>query len=130
LSDRQRLTMVAFDVAGLKPVEAAIRIIGTRLLRQEKSETVSVCERRPARATIITCGRLRASVQNDNKGTLCGNLWREVREHSQRAGIGAETMTFVEAARCKTNVRSSRSHSGGDLHQLFPLSPLHYEAVE
>ena len=70
LPDRKRLTVPPFDVAGLKPVEAAIWIIGALLLGQEQGEPEPLRQRRPSRPAIITWRVLRASVEDNHERAI------------------------------------------------------------
>jgi hypothetical protein len=70
LTDRQCFSSSPLSIAGLKPVEAAVRIVGPLLFRHEERESVAVGERRPTRPKIVTGGRLRAPVQNDNQSRI------------------------------------------------------------
>ena len=62
--------MPTFDIACLKPIETAVRVIGALLFRQQQNEAEPIRQRRPSRAKIIAGGALCASVQNDNEGAI------------------------------------------------------------
>ena len=62
--------MPTFDVARLKPIETAVRVIGALLLGQQQSDAEPIRQRRPSRAKIIAGRALGASVQNDNEGAI------------------------------------------------------------
>ena len=70
LPDRQSFTVSALDIAGLKPIEATVRVICTLLLGKEKRKAVSVRQRRPACALIVSRRGLCASVQHHDKWEL------------------------------------------------------------
>ena len=99
LTDRESLALSTPRVAGLKPVEAAVRIVCALLLREKQREAVPLGERRPAGAVLVACSRLRASVKNDHKGGLVRKAGGQVREHTQGAGIGSEAVNLPQAAR-------------------------------
>src|SRR5690242_16881959 len=96
LPNRAGLTMLAFDVAGLKPIEAAVRVIAALLFWQQQGEAEPVCQRRPSRAKIIAGGALRASVQSYDERWIRWKSRGQVLQHSQIAGIGSEDRNFFE----------------------------------
>ena len=96
LADRERLAAAARGVTRQEPVEAGLGIVGLRLLRQQQDETVSLSKRRPSGAEIVACGRLGAAVQNDDQCRRRAELFRNVGEHPQRAGIRSETRQLGE----------------------------------
>jgi hypothetical protein len=96
LPNRVRLTAAPRDVAGLKPIETAVRVIGALLLRQQQNEAEPISERRPSCPEIITSRTLCASVQNDDEAALFRDLRRQVDEHAQVARVGPEIPDFPE----------------------------------
>ena len=123
LADRMRLAVVAFDVAGLKPVEAALGIVGLLLLGIEQDEAVAIGQRGPARAVIVAGGRLRAAMENHHEGRGGGDAVRHIGQHAQIARIGAEAGGLRESA---WNVRHEQWGCGGTgrFHHGFPLAPV------
>jgi hypothetical protein len=120
LPDRQSLTVSALDIAGLEPIEATVRVICTLLLGKEKRKAVSVRQRRSACALIVSRRGLCASVQHHDKWDLPRFLWRQVREHAQRARIGANVLGFSMVALCKTPLPHSRSRQGHGASKSLP----------
>src|SRR4029077_3578428 len=121
LPDRESLTLSALRVAGLKPVEAAVRVVCVLLLRKKQREAIPLGECRPSGAVLITCRRLRASVKNDDEGGSVRNAGGQIREHTQGAGIGSETANLLQAARCLVEVGRSQTDLGGASHERLPL---------
>ena len=118
LPDRERLAAAARSVAGQKPVEAGLRIVRGRLLRQQHDETVPLRKSRPARAEIVTRGGLRAAVQHDDQRRRASEAFRHVCEHAQRAGIRTEAGQLGEMRRG----RRRRVFGGGRLQQRRPMA--------
>ena len=83
------------DVARLEPVKAAIWIIGSLLLGEEKREPEPLRQRRPSRPAIKTSRTLSASVEDNHQGAICGNVWGQIGEHSQGTGVGAEVIDLL-----------------------------------
>ena len=75
------------DISGLKPVEAAVWIVGPLLLGQQQSKAVSIRERRPSRPEIISGRGLRTSVQHDDQRWVGRKFEREMAKHPQVAGV-------------------------------------------
>ena len=83
LPNRKRLSFPALAVRGLKPIKAAIWIVGPLLLRKKQHKTVTVRERRPSGAKVVPCRGLGASVQHDDERGIVGKARRSIDEHSQ-----------------------------------------------
>jgi hypothetical protein len=84
-------------VRGLKPIKAAIWIVGPLLLRKKQNKPVTVCERRPSDAKVIPCRGLRASVQHDDERGIFRKTRRSINEHSQIARVRSEAEVFAQA---------------------------------
>ena len=59
--------MIARDVFRIEPVEAALRVVRSLLLRHQQGKAVTLRQRRPAGAEIVTSGGLAAAMQNDDQ---------------------------------------------------------------
>ena len=124
LSDRKSLALPALRIAGLKPVEAAVRIICALLLWEQQREAIAVGEGRPSGAVVIAGRRLRASMKNDHECGLICEAGGQMREHTQGAGIGTEIVNLTQAARSPTKVGRLEPDRPGRAHERAQLVPL------
>jgi hypothetical protein len=97
LPNRKRLSFPALAVRGLKPIKAAIWIVGPLLLRKKQHKTVTVRERRPSGAKVVPCRGLGASVQHDDERGIVGKARRSIDEHSQITWVRSEAEVFPQA---------------------------------
>ena len=67
LPDREGLAGVAAGVAGREPVEAAFRVVGPPLLRQQQGEAEAAGEVGPAAGAVEGGRALGAAVQDDDQ---------------------------------------------------------------
>ena len=121
LPDRVGFALTALDISGLEPVEAALRIVGLLLFRIEQDEAIAIGERRPARAVIVSGGRLRASMQDDDKSRRGRKSFRSVSQHPEIPGVGSEACDFRQPARCRLGLECRGCGARG-LHHCFPLA--------
>ena len=123
LADRERLAAAPRRVPRQKPVEAGLGIVGLRLFRQQQDKTVSLSERRPSRAEIVACGRLRAAVQNHDQRWRRAELLGNVTEHPQRAGIRSEARQLGEVIGSGRRLCWARSR-GCRMEQRRPVAAI------
>jgi hypothetical protein len=97
LPNRKRFPFSTLTVRGLKPIEAAVWIVGPLLLRKKQHKTVTVRERRPSGAKIVPCRGLGASVQHDDERGVVGKARRSIDEHAQIARVRSEAEVFAQA---------------------------------
>ena len=124
LSDRKSLALPPLRIAGLKPVEAAVRIICVLLLGEQQRKAIPPGEGRPSGAVIIAGRRLRASVKDDHECGLIRKAGGQMREHTQGAGIGTEIVNLTQAARSLTKVGHLEPDLPGRAHERLPLFPI------
>jgi hypothetical protein len=94
LADRARLAAVARGVFRIEPVEAGVAVVDALLLGHQQREAVVPCERRPARAEIVSSCGLAAAMQHDDERARHLQLRRREREHAKIAGIVTEVRDF------------------------------------
>jgi hypothetical protein len=96
LRDRMRLASLALTILSLKPIKAAVGIIGSLLLGQEQRKTVALRERRPSCTYIVSCCGLGAAVQHDDQRRTFRKGRRSISKHSQVARVGSKVMDFLQ----------------------------------
>ena len=96
LADGQSLAAIARGVARKKPREAALRIVRSLLLREDKDEAKAISEMRPARAVVIGVGCLGAAVQCDDEGRRWVDAVRHVDVHAQIPGVAPKVRNLMQ----------------------------------
>ncbi len=86
------------DVAGLEPVEAAVRIVGAVLLGRQDGEAQALGQRHPSRRAGVGAGALGAAVQDHDQGGVGREVFGNIGQHPEAAGIEAEAAHLGEAA--------------------------------
>ena len=119
LPDRVRFAPVAPAVFGLKPVEAAVGIVGALLLRQQQREAVTLGKRRPPCAEIIPGCGLGTAVQHDNEGRIFRKRGRHIGHHPQVAWVRSEAANFAQP--CQLAGRDRLAVQA--LNQFLPSGP-------
>ena len=119
LPDRLRLALPALGVAGKKPVEAVVWIVGDLLLGKHEREAVAIRLRGPAGAQIVARRRLSAAVKyNHERGAPPRR--RNILEHAQGAGIGPEFANFNQIGECRTKAQIRPGNAMGRVGTRFP----------
>lgn len=107
LADGGGFAPAALGVLGLKPVEAAVRIVGSLLLGHQQSKAIAIRQCRPSGAVIVTRGRLTAAMQHNDQCRMVHRRPGHMAEHSQFARIGAEALGLFEADVSASQVRGA-----------------------
>jgi hypothetical protein len=131
LSDRQRFARIALHVARLEPVEAAQGVVAAPLLWQQHRKAVTVGKLRPAGAVVVGGSRLGAAVEHDDEPRCGRKRGRNVGQHPQITGIGAEICHFDETARPLFELVQRLLSLGGGREELLPratVAPLARQA--
>ena len=97
LPNRKRFPFATLTVRGLKPIKAAIWIVGPLLFGKKQHKTVTVRERRPSGAKVVPRRGLGASVQHDDERGIVGKARRSIDEHSQITWVRSEAEVFPQA---------------------------------
>jgi hypothetical protein len=98
LADRSGFAAIARDIFRIEPVEAALRIVRCLLFRHQQRETIALGHRRPAGAEIVAGRGLAAAVQDDDQSRRRGEVFGQIGEHPEIAGIGAKPGDFHQRA--------------------------------
>ena len=133
LADRQRFARIALHVARLEPVEAAQGVVAAPLLGQQHRKAVAVGKLRPAGAVVVGGCRLGTAVEHDDQPCCGRKCRRNVAQHAQIAGIGAEIRNFSETARPLFQLVKRLLGLGGGREELLPraaVAPLARQAGE
>ena len=121
LPDRQSFAAFARRVRGAEPGEAAVGIVRAFLLGQQQGEAEAIGHGRPAGAVIVSAGRLRAPVQDDNQGRGIRETFGTVAEHAQIAGVRAEALDFGKTRGWRAR-RVPSTLGLGRSQDLFPFA--------
>ena len=98
LPDRSGFAATARDIARIEPVEAGVGVVRALLFGHQQRKAIALGERRPAGAEIVSGRGLAAAMQDDDERRRARQLLRHIREHLERAGIGAKSCDFDERA--------------------------------
>jgi hypothetical protein len=102
--------VIARGVFRIEPVEAALGIVRSLLLRHQQRKSIVFCQRRPAGPHIVTGGGLAAAMQNDHESGRLREMIGNEREHPELARIGAKT-SGLDQGTVAGRRQVSREHS-------------------
>ena len=108
-ADRGGFAAVAPGVAGLEPVEAAVRIVRPLLLGKQQRKAITLGQRRPSGAVVVARRGLAAAMQHHDQRAGLGQRRRDVGEHPQVAGIGRKVAN-LDKRRARGPPAASRPH--------------------